>query len=217
MLACLAGADPVPAAAPAAPVVVAAPGTAACGSNCGTATVSDCGVCDPCGHKIGLLSKLKAKLCNPCDKAPACAPAPVCEAPVKHCKPIVIELPKCEKWHAPEPVCDPCAPKVCWKPGMLLGKIKAKLCNPCGKADIAPSCEGGCGTATSGCGSTVIPPATVAPAPAVAPPATGPAPKDMPKDLPKVDPKKTTSIGKPVLTPVVAPAPKTLELGPVPF
>jgi hypothetical protein len=87
---------------------------------------------------------------------------------------------------------------------MYLSRLKAKICGtPCG----GNSCEAGCGTA---CGSTVIPPAVKE------------LPKDMPKEMPKVDPKKKVPQVNLNTTPIVAPpinptAPKSLDLGPIPF
>ncbi len=223
--ACLVGAEPAPANAHAGvPVVVAT--SSGCTGGCGTATTTSIGDCDPCaqGHKHGLLAKLKAKLCNPCGGHEIIKHEPVIAKPacVKHTPICKVETP-----------CDPCA-KVCWKPGMLLHKIKDKFSNLCHKdgcAEPVSVCAGGCGTAATpgGCGSTVIPPTTSTPAPSVISPGPTPMPIPMTTPLPtpkppvmpepKAQPKTTPKVvtmpaspygpnlsAKPTLAPVVVPS-----------
>ena len=191
--ACLAGADAAPPAAQA--PVVASTGTA-CVGNCGHAVVSDCGGCDSCGPKHGILAKLKARLGHTCDAAPACpAPAPVCKPA---CKP----EPVCKA----APACDTCGSKNGWEPGYFLHM----LCH----SHTASACTNGCATAAApvGCGSVVIPPTTAPATPPKVEPKkeTGPEPKKIPTKI------GALPASRPILTPVAAPV-KLQDLAPIPF
>lgn len=164
---------------------------------CATPVVAVCE--DPCA-KVGLLARLKAKLCPPkCEEAPACdacaAPAPApCAAPC------AAPAPTCDACAAPVE-CDPCAKK----PGFF-ARLKAKLCKP--KCEAAPACEtcSTCGSspvvgaAPSGCSLPPVP-GTVTPVPSPEPP----------KEMPKVEPKKEEPKKDPKVT--IAPLP---QVAPIP-
>jgi hypothetical protein len=167
--ACLAGADPVPAAQPYGPVPVVVYGNGRGSSDCcGQASV--CGNCD--AHQC-CLSKIWSKLscfslcgnggghgcnlcgnggghgCNLCGSGhKACAPAcPPCPKPV--CPPC--PKPVCNPCPAPKPVCNPCPKPVCNPcPKPVCNPCPKPVCNPCPKpvcTRVQPDCH------TSSCGN----------------------------------------------------------------
>lgn len=145
---CLAGADPVPAAAapaPLVPVASAAPASGACcGGNCGSGNCgscnSGCDACNPCCEKEGCLAKLKKRFkkkscCDDC-----CAPTmPSCGAPALTCAPCA--APACD-----QSTC--CEKQSCFQ--KLRHRFKKKdCCEP-------TCCESTCCNTSKCCGTASI-------------------------------------------------------------